>query len=50
MCRNAGLRMLREHLTVLRHRFGVLEIAAFGSTAPDEALDRSDIDVLVTGG
>jgi predicted nucleotidyltransferase len=48
MRRTDALNVLRQHLPVLRKRFGVREVAVFGSTARDEASDRSDIDVLVT--
>ncbi len=48
MRRNDVLHVLKQHLPVLRDRFGVLELAVFGSMARDEASDRSDIDVLVT--
>ena len=48
MRRNDVLHVLKQHLPVLRNRFGVLELAVFGSMARDEASDRSDIDVLVT--
>ncbi len=48
MRRKDVLHMLNQHLPALRRRFGVLEIAVFGSTARDEASDRSDIDVLVS--
>ncbi|OLC29679.1 MAG: hypothetical protein AUH69_05535 [Actinobacteria bacterium 13_1_40CM_4_65_12] len=48
MRRTDILNVLRQHLPMLRERFGVRELAVFGSTARDEASDRSDIDVLVT--
>ena len=48
MRRAAALDLLRQHLPTLRRRFGVLDLAVFGSTARDEASERSDVDVLVT--
>ena len=46
--REESLVLLREHLPVLRERFGISEIALFGSTARDEATADSDVDILVT--
>ncbi len=45
--RDEALRLLREHMPVLRERFGVTSLALFGSTARDEAYADSDVDVLV---
>ncbi len=45
--RDEALRLLREHMPVLRERFGVTSVALFGSTARDEASADSDVDVLV---
>jgi hypothetical protein len=42
------LALLREHKPVLAERFGVGELALFGSTARDEARPDSDIDILIT--
>ena len=42
------LALLREHKPVLAERFGVADLALFGSTARDEAGPDSDIDILVT--
>lgn len=41
------LRLLSEHLPEIRRRFGVRELAIFGSVARDEARPGSDLDVLV---
>ena len=41
------LELLREHKPVLAERFGVVEIAVFGSTIRDEAGPGSDVDILV---
>ena len=46
--REQSLALLREHLPVLRERFGVCELTLFGSTARDEATADSDVDILVT--
>ena len=43
-----ALALLREHKPVLAERFGVADLALFGSTARDEAGPDSDIDILVT--
>ena len=48
LSRDAALALLREHLPVLKERFGVAELALFGSHARDEATPDSDIDILVT--
>ena len=42
------LQLLREHKLVLAERFGVVEIAVFGSTIRDEAVPGSDVDILVS--
>ena len=41
------LALLREHKPVLAERFGVVEIAVFGSTIRDEARPDGDVDILV---
>ena len=48
MNRQEVLQILHEALPGLRERFGVQELALFGSVARDEAGPGSDIDVLVT--
>ena len=48
MNRAQTLHLLKEHKPVLARRFGVLDLALFGSTARDEDNVQSDIDVLVT--
>jgi len=41
------LQRLSENLPEIRQRFGVRELAIFGSVARDEAQPGSDLDVLV---
>ena len=50
MNRDAVLALLREHLPVLRERFGVQHLRLFGSMARDAARADSDVDVLVDFG
>jgi hypothetical protein len=45
--RSHVLRMLTEHKIELMRRFGVTDLALFGSTARDVAGEGSDVDVLV---
>lgn len=40
--------LLNDHKAVLSARYGVTDIALFGSTARDTAHPESDIDVLVS--
>ena len=44
--RDEALRILSEHKRTLSERFGVLDVALFGSTARDEAGEGSDVDVF----
>jgi hypothetical protein len=46
--KDEALATLREHKGELLQRFGVVELALFGSTARDESTPESDIDILVT--
>ena len=48
MRKSETLALLREHKPVLAERFGVVDLALFGSTARDEAGPDSDVDILVT--
>ena len=47
MNRDEVLDVLREHKATLAQRFGVSELALFGSFARDQATDDSDVDILV---
>ena len=47
MNRAEVLAMLRTHKPALAERFGVTELALYGSFARDQAADHSDVDVLV---
>ena len=47
MNRAEVLDTLRTHKPTLAERFGVTELALFGSFARDEATDGSDVDILV---
>lgn len=41
------LKLLTQHKPELVRRFGITDLALFGSTARDEAQEDSDIDVMV---
>ena len=41
------LKLLIQHKPELIRRFGITDLALFGSTARDEAQEGSDIDVMV---
>ena len=47
MNKEQALTLLRTHKAVLVQRFGVVDIALFGSTARDEATSDSDMDILI---
>ncbi len=47
MNRAEVIEILRTHKPTLAERFGVTELALFGSFARDQATERSDVDVLV---
>ncbi|NOY81148.1 MAG: nucleotidyltransferase family protein [Kiritimatiellaeota bacterium] len=47
MRKNEALRRLKKHKPELEKRFGVLELALFGSTSRDAADEKSDVDILV---
>ncbi len=47
MNRHTVLNLLRAHKAILSQRFGVTDLALFGSFARDQAADDSDVDILV---
>ena len=47
MNRALALKMLSQHKSALSQRFGVTDIALFGSTARNTARPGSDVDVLI---
>ena len=47
MSRDEVLALLRAHKPVLERRFGIVDLALFGSFARDSATAGSDIDILV---
>ena len=47
MKRDEVLNALRAHKEILSQRFGVTNLALFGSAARDEMSDDSDVDILV---
>jgi predicted nucleotidyltransferase len=47
MNRSRTLELLSQHKAHLASRYGVTELALFGSTVRDEARQDSDIDILV---
>lgn len=48
MNRQAVLTRLKGSVEEIRQRFSVKSLSIFGSIARDEAIDNSDVDVLVT--
>ena len=47
MKRQQVLEILDEHKDILAKRFGVTDLALFGSMARDTAAEGSDVDILV---
>lgn len=47
MKRSRAIELLRQSKDTLASRYGVREIALFGSVASDAAIESSDVDVLV---
>lgn len=47
MNRDEALRLLRAHKATLVQRFGVVDLALFGSIVSNRATGNSDVDVLV---
>ena len=50
MTREEAISILHETLPDLKERFGILDLALFGSVARNEAGPDSDVDLLVTLG
>jgi len=48
MRKHEALQRIRSQMPVLRQRYGVVDLALFGSVVHDRAEPDSDIDVLVT--
>ena len=48
MKRQDALRLLHEALPGLKERYGIKDLAIFGSVARDEAGPESDVDIVVT--
>lgn len=48
MRREQVIKMLDAHKATLSERFGVMDLALFGSTARDTAGEGSDVDILVS--
>ncbi len=47
MKREQALKLLREHKQEFEGRYGITRLGIFGSVARDEAVDSSDVDVVV---
>ena len=47
MNRDEVLNVLRVHKATLVQRFGVVDLALFGSIVRDQATDDSDVDIIV---
>ncbi|WP_286162431.1 nucleotidyltransferase family protein [Methylobacillus flagellatus] len=47
MNKSLAIELLKKHKSILTQRFGVSQLALFGSTARNEATENSDIDILV---
>ena len=47
MRRKEALKLLREHKQEFGERYGITKLGIFGSVARDEAVDSSDVDVVV---
>ena len=47
MTKDEVLTLLRAHKTTLSQRFGVTQLALYGSFARDQAAADSDVDILV---
>ena len=48
MNRSEIIKTLSELKPLLKEKFGVVEVALFGSYSRDEATDKSDIDIMIS--
>ena len=48
MNRTQALQLMSEHKTVLVQRFGVVDLALFGSTVRNAARPDSNVDILIS--
>ena len=48
MNRDEAFKLLRAHKAILAERFGVVDLALFGSIVRNQATGSSDVDVLVS--
>ena len=48
MTKQEALQRIQPHMQLLFERYGVVDLALFGSVVRDEAQSSSDIDVLVS--
>jgi predicted nucleotidyltransferase len=48
LSKTAILKIIRDEMPTLRQRFGVEDLALFGSFARDKASENSDIDLVVS--
>ena len=47
MRRKEALKLLQEHKQEFGERYGITKLGIFGSVARDEAVDSSDVDIVV---
>ena len=47
MRQKEALKLLREHKQEFEERYGITKLGIFGSVAKDQAVDSSDVDVVV---
>lgn len=48
MKKSEALKQLKDHMPELKNKFGVVDLALFGSMSRDTAGPQSDIDILVS--
>ena len=47
MMQKEALKLLQEHKQEFKERYGITKLRIFGSVAREEAVDSSDVDVVV---